>query len=334
LLFATTNGRRSNHSRNNKNNNNNSIPTTNQPPKKQQQHTAYIVPAFERTVPSDCVDEKSCAHYLRTNSNFLPHTYEELQQCFHYKSSNNKQETNDANENYSCIVFQSEYNWDGHSTTRSKQWINEQFYETDDTTTTTNTDHNGVVGGGGGDGSSKGTSFRTIPCFDTARYEPYVVLEWCPAATAIRSGEGNGNGNGNGHGSRDTHNSYDATVPVAPYYDERFYGYGKNKIEVISHLRMRGYTFQVLPHGYIIHNPHPESNTKVEWNNINNNKKKSHATASSSLHQTMDHLYNQIFMKELYTMYYNNNKPSLSSSPNENDNNNNNNKIVELCQTT
>jgi len=60
LLFATTtNG--SSHSRNKNNTNkNNRIPTTNQPPKQQQQqHTAYIVPAFERTVPSDCVDEKT-----------------------------------------------------------------------------------------------------------------------------------------------------------------------------------------------------------------------------------------------------------------------------------
>ena len=26
-------------------------------------------------------------------------------------------------------------------------------------------------------------SFRKISCFHTARYEPYVVLEWCPASS-------------------------------------------------------------------------------------------------------------------------------------------------------
>ena len=53
------------------------------------------------------------------------------------------------------------------------------------------------------------------------------------------------------------------------------------------------YEFHILPKGYIIHNPHVESKTKYRWNDIQH----------SSLHKTMDTLYNTIFMKELYKMY-------------------------------
>jgi len=68
---------------------------------------------------------------------------------------------------------------------------------------------------------------RKIQCFTSFKYEPYVVLQKC-------------------HG-------------VTPYYDERFYGYGKNKIEYISHLRFLNYSFHVLPEGYLVHYPHPKS---------------------------------------------------------------------------
>jgi hypothetical protein len=68
---------------------------------------------------------------------------------------------------------------------------------------------------------------RKIQCFTSFKYEPYVVLRKCQGVT--------------------------------PYYDERFYGYGKNKIEYISHLRFLNYSFHVLPEGYLIHYPHPKS---------------------------------------------------------------------------
>ena len=35
--------------------------------------------------------------------------------------------------------------------------------------------------------------------------------------------------------------------PPTPLYDERFTGYGKNKIEHVTHLRWAGWRFAVLP---------------------------------------------------------------------------------------
>jgi hypothetical protein len=98
-----------------------------------------------------------------------------------------------------------------------------------------------------------------IECFKSVRYEPYVVARWC----------------GGGGGG-------------APYYDERFFGYGKNKIQHVSHLRHLGYTFAVLPGAYLVHFPHPESSAKSEW----------HGTTKEGHHRNMDVLYKD-FNKKL-----------------------------------
>ena len=71
------------------------------------------------------------------------------------------------------------------------------------------------------------------------------------------------------------------------------------------------YEFHILPKGYIIHNPHVESKTKYRWNDIQH----------SSLHKTMDTLYNTIFMKELYNMYSSHTHTNTTG-----------NSIVELCE--
>lgn len=103
---------------------------------------------------------------------------------------------------------------------------------------------------------------RRIPCFDSFRYEPYVALRWCSNVT--------------------------------PFYDERFYGYGKNKIQYIAHLRFLGYEFAVLPGGgFIVHHPHPDSKAKENWTNNTLN-----------LHEEMDELYPQ-FLSELFEMHGN-----------------------------
>ena len=186
---------------------------------------ALVVPAFEREPSEPCESEAACAAYLQTNSSFLPHTFADLQHCVQSKD---------------CIVFQHKVNWEGHSSTNSEEWLQRKLYSDE----------------------SK-TNFRTIPCFHTSRYEPYVVLRWC-----------------------------DRQGPVAPYYDERFVGYGKNKIQLISHLRKSGYQFSILPEGFIVHNPHPESHIKANWNDIE----------GSGLHASMDHLY-AVFLQELDTEY-------------------------------
>eukprot|EP00934_Nitzschia_sp_Nitz4_P005150 Nitzschia sp. Nitz4//scaffold57_size113557//48387//50258//NITZ4_003990-RA/size113557-processed-gene-0.156-mRNA-1//-1//CDS//3329554843//5140//frame0 len=189
---------------------------------------ALVVPAFERIPPKPCDSQGSCSHYLAQNSSFLPGSFTELQTCVH---------------DMDCIVFQSNNNWEGHYSTKSARWLAGDWYQDEE--------HYHV---------------HDIPCFHTARYEPYVVVDWCTGQ----------------------HES----IPRAPYYDERFHGYGKNKIEWISHLRKRGYRFQILPEGFLVHHPHPESVVKEEWNDRD----------GSTLHTSMDQLYAK-FLQELDHMY-------------------------------
>jgi hypothetical protein len=192
---------------------------------------ALVVPAFERKPPEPCEKKSDCAAYLHKNSSFLPHSFEELRSCYLAKD---------------CIVFQSDVNWEGHYDTRSEDWLERKWYVED----------------------GENRELNTIKCFQTSRYEPYVVLRWCPSATAS------------------------SPKPVAPYYDERFYGYGKNKIQLISHIGALGYQFSILPEGFVVHNPHPESAVKETWND----------RKGSDLHSAMDKLYPK-FLKELRMKY-------------------------------
>ena len=72
----------------------------------------------------------------------------------------------------------------------------------------------------------------------------------------------------------------------------RFYGYGKNKIQHVHHLRSMGYEFAVIPAlGFLTHHPHPKSETKLLWK-----------TETSSLRQDMNSLLNE-FASELKKEY-------------------------------
>eukprot|EP00638_Chattonella_subsalsa_P007894 CAMPEP_0117747590 /NCGR_PEP_ID=MMETSP0947-20121206/8596_1 /TAXON_ID=44440 /ORGANISM="Chattonella subsalsa, Strain CCMP2191" /LENGTH=359 /DNA_ID=CAMNT_0005565061 /DNA_START=96 /DNA_END=1172 /DNA_ORIENTATION=- len=75
---------------------------------------------------------------------------------------------------------------------------------------------------------------RQLECLDSERYEPYIVMRKCPGT---------------------------------PKYDERFTGYGKNKIQYIIHLRYAGYKFAVLPKAFIVHFPHHYSRIRDIWQN-------------------------------------------------------------------
>ena len=143
-------------------------------------------------------------------------------------------------------------NWEGHHTTESKKWLEKEWYESSS------------------EGTERGEirTIRRIKCFDSLRYEPYVVIPWCPSSKSSNP------------------------RPLTPYYDERFYGYGKNKIQHISHLRFRGVPFFVVPQSFVVHHPHPESSVKQDWNDRKKN----------SLHQTMDQLYAG-YIKELANEY-------------------------------
>lgn len=220
------------------------------PHDKGQKH-ALVVPAFERILTPPCTTDEGCLQHLLHNSSFIPHSFDELATC--YKSGD-------------CIVFQSNINPAGHSSTRSVHWLQKQWYDDE----MTFPEENGE--------NKKQQETRTLhrprhlDCFDSARYEPYLVIRWCPATTT---------------------DSQQQNYPIAPFYDERFHGYGKNKIEHVQHLRMMGYRFSVLPKGFIVHNPHVESKVKQRWNNIED----------SDLHRDMDHLYRK-FLEELFDKYY------------------------------
>jgi hypothetical protein len=210
---------------------------------------AVVVPAFERIQP--CATAAECQHYLSSDSSFLPRTFDELKACAASKD---------------CIAFQSNNNPEGHRSTDSARWLQSQWYNTRAVNDTQHID---------AWNATELRTIRTIPCFHSLRYEPYVVLQWCPATTPTVLAR------------HDTSHQ-----PLAPYYDERFHGYGKNKIEHVQHLRVMGYQFAVLPQGFLVHNPHVESKAKEQWNDVD----------ESSLHKDMDELY-PLFLQELVDKY-------------------------------
>mmetsp|Transcript_25134 Transcript_25134/g.48080 ORF Transcript_25134/g.48080 Transcript_25134/m.48080 type:complete len:674 (+) Transcript_25134:382-2403(+) len=198
---------------------------------------AIVVPAFERKVDSPCSDVESCRRYLQNDSKFLPLLFQDLKEC---------------TEDKDCIVFQADMNWEGHHTTQSEKWLKKHWYES------SSKEKEG----------EKTRTIRQIKCFDSLRYEPYIIIPWCPSSKSSNP------------------------QPLTPYYDERFYGYGKNKIQHISHLRFRGVPFSVLPQSFVVHHPHPESSIKQVWNNHKNN----------SLHRDMDLLYRE-YINDLTEKY-------------------------------
>jgi hypothetical protein len=197
---------------------------------------AIVVPAFER-IQEDCTSgDVECSHFLLQNSSYMPRTKIDLKKCV--MASN-------------CTVFQMRNNWEGHWSTHSSDWLKGDVYEKDRVLLADNTTSQVI---------------KRVRCFDSLRYEPYVVIQWCDGSSK----------------------------PVAPYYDERFYGYGKNKIQLVSHLRFLGYQFSILPDGFVVHNPHKESNAKQIWNNVTDYK----------MHESMDRLY-QRYIQELVEKYQN-----------------------------
>ena len=101
------------------------------------------------------------------------------------------------------------------------------------------------------------TDFREIPCFRSSRYEPYLIVNH----------------------------------KESPNYDERFQGYGKNKIQHVAHLRYLGFTFSVLPKHFLVHVPHPRSAAKKLW------------SQDFDIHHSVDHLYDT-FLDELAMLHH------------------------------
>jgi hypothetical protein len=71
-----------------------------------------------------------------------------------------------------------------------------------------------------------------VPCFDTMVWEPYTLVP---------------------------------NLKSTPLFDERFTGYGKNKIQFVHHLRMLGFQFYVAPRAFLMHANHAKSQARAQW---------------------------------------------------------------------
>lgn len=204
------------------------------------QHHALVIPAYERKLASKkCQQDnfKACIQLTSLDPEFMPRSMESLDRCVHgfedsqyiIDNSSSESSTNPKTMEVmksKCFVFHSDYFPRGHANTMSDEWLKE----------------------------NRTDSLRPISCIEQDFYEPYVVLPWCPTEIL----------------NHDNMNSYpkpsDPWTPLSPYYDERFYGYGKNKIQNILHLQQKGYKFSVIPAlGFLTHHPHPFSNAKERW---------------------------------------------------------------------
>lgn len=136
-----------------------------------------------------------------------------------------------------CVVFDSTWNPDAHSTTDSAAWLEQasQHANLAARGAAMTLRHRPIVVGRDAPASVTEAelvpSARRLECFDSNRFEPYVVL----------------------------------SRKEAPLFDEDFVGYGKNKIEYVARLRYSGFSFAVLPVGFVCHAPHPISRDKRKW---------------------------------------------------------------------
>ena len=71
-----------------------------------------------------------------------------------------------------------------------------------------------------------------IPCFKSKRYEPYLAFRYCEDL---------------------------------PPFQEKFTGYGKNKLTWVMQMRRMGWDFVQLGQIFLVHYPHLDSTSRLEW---------------------------------------------------------------------
>jgi hypothetical protein len=72
-----------------------------------------------------------------------------------------------------------------------------------------------------------------IPCIQSNRYEPYIAFRYCR---------------------------------TLPPFQTMFSGYGKNKMTWVMQLRREGYLFSQVGGAFVVHYPHLDSASRMEWN--------------------------------------------------------------------
>mmetsp|Transcript_19211 Transcript_19211/g.29123 ORF Transcript_19211/g.29123 Transcript_19211/m.29123 type:complete len:518 (-) Transcript_19211:131-1684(-) len=155
-----------------------------------------------------------------------------------------------------CIVFDSTWNPSGHATTDSAKWLIDSSHEMFSTVSAaiSSLSWSGPLGRDPPSNLKNKdirAPLRPIPCFHSDRYEPYLIVN----------------------------------KKHAPNFNRDFQGYGKNKIEFVTHLRYLGFHFAVLPVGFIIHLPHPISKDKATWLHQSRGKHDSDRLYKSAIQQ-------------------------------------------------
>mmetsp|Transcript_521 Transcript_521/g.1388 ORF Transcript_521/g.1388 Transcript_521/m.1388 type:complete len:455 (-) Transcript_521:411-1775(-) len=77
------------------------------------------------------------------------------------------------------------------------------------------------------------------------------------------------------------------------WYDVRYRGYGKNKIQQVAHTAGRGAVFHVHPTGFLVHRPHPESAARKTFLRVKFKSRKDASLLSGSLYEHVEALWAQ-----------------------------------------
>ena len=118
---------------------------------------------------------------------------------------------------------------------------------------------------------------------------------WCGAASATRRRRDGVLTRWRGGDARfATHRSTSQVRNCArtPRFDERYLGYGKNKLEWITSLRAAGHAFYTAPRAFAVHVPHTISEEHRLW--------ASHTAAIPQKRVVDDMFFESLFARELY----------------------------------